>query len=180
MLCERRRLPGHVTAFKDYDVYLDATVAFHAELLNLKERVAFMRHNIDPLTGVYQQAQLLHELLAEQQRQKATGEVYTLFLIGLDIKEINQKLGRSAGDKVLQAAIANVRLALSDKDQIYRVMGAEFVICLPRKNTQDAEQMKEPILEKIGEAVSAATDKSEPTFNVNCWTSRNGLPTLSI
>lgn len=162
-----KRFAGHVTVVEDYDVYLAVAGAFRTELLNLKERVAFTLHNIDPLTGTYKQTQLLPELRAEQQRQKETGEAYSLFLIDLDLKEVNKKLGRNAGDKVLQAAIANMRQTLTAKDRIYRLAGAEFVICLPGKNARDAEQMKERLLARIGEAVSIATSKSEPTFKVN-------------
>lgn len=162
-----KRFAGHVIEVEDYDAYQEAATAFQADLLNLKERVAFTLHNIDPLTGAYCQSRLLPELRAEQQRQKQTGGAYSLLLIDLDLKEINNKLGRNAGDKVLQAAIASVRQALTAKDRIYRLVGAEFVICLPGKDARDAEQMKELLLARIGEAVSAATSKSEPTFQVN-------------
>ena len=162
-----KRFTGHVIDVEDYDAYLEAATAFKTGLLTLKERVAFTLHNIDPLTGAYLQSQLLPELRAEQQRQKQTGGAYGLFLIDLDIKEINNKLGRNAGDKVLQASIASIRRALTAKDSIFRLVGAEFVICFPGKSARDAEQMKEILLARIGGAVSEATSKSEPTFTVN-------------
>ncbi len=161
------RLTGHLTGVEEYDAYLDTASAFRNELLNLKERVAFTLHNIDPLTGAYKQSQLLPELRAEQQQQKETGEAYSLLLIDLDLKEINNRLGWHAGDKVLQTAIAGVRQALSAKDRIYRLVGAEFVICLPGKNVRATEQIKELLLVRIGNAVSSTTSKSEPTFKVN-------------
>lgn len=162
-----KRLAGHVTMVEDYDAYLQSVNVFCAELASLKERVAFTLNNIDALTGAYKQSQLLPELRAKQQQQKESGGAYCLFLIDLDLKEINQKLGHSAGDKVLQSAIANVRQALTAKDGIYRMVGAEFVICLPGKKARDAEQLKELLLNRIGEAVSATTSKSAPTFQVN-------------
>lgn len=162
-----KRLDGHVTAVEDYDAYLGCVSAFSEALLKLKERVAFTLNNIDALTGAYKQSQLLPELRAEQQRQKENGGAYSLFLIDLDLKEINQKLGRAAGDRVLQAAIGNVRQVLTTQDRIYRLVGAEFVICLPGKKASDAEQMKELLLARIGDAVALTTSKSEPTFRVN-------------
>lgn len=162
-----QRMSGHLTAVEDYDAYLQAETAFRAGVLALKERVAYTLHNIDPLTGAFKQSQLLSELRAEQQRQRESGEVYSLFLIDLDLKEINQKLGRSSGDKVLQSAIANVRQALTVRDRIYRLVGAEFVICLPGKSARDAEHMKERLLAKIGEAVAAILSKSGQTVKVN-------------
>lgn len=162
-----KRLEGHVTGVDDYDAYQACANAFSGALLNLKERVAFTLHNIDALTGAYKQSQLLPELRAEQQRQREGGGAYSLFLIDLDLKEINQKLGRAAGDKVLQAAIANMRQVLTAQDHIYRLAGAEFVICLPGKKASDAERMKEQLLARIGDAVAATTSKSEPTFQVN-------------
>lgn len=162
-----QRLSGHVTGVEEYDAYLANAAAFRDELLNLKERVAFTLHNIDPLTGAYKQTQLLPELRAEQQRQKESGAPYSLFLIDLDLKEVNKKLGRQAGDQVLQTAIAKVRQALTAKDRVYRLVGAEFVISLPGKSAKDAERMKELLLRRIGEAVAATTSKSEKTFTVN-------------
>lgn len=161
------RCASHVIGVEDYDAYMEAATAFKEGLQALKDRVAFTLHNIDPLTGAYLQSQLLPELRAEQQRQKRTGAAYGLFLIDLDIKEINNKLGRHAGDKVLQASIASIRLALTANDIIFRLVGAEFVICFPGKSARDAEQMKEILLTRIGGAVSDATSKSEQTFRVN-------------
>lgn len=161
------RMSGHLIAIKDYDAYLHTARVFRTELLCLKERAAFTLHNIDPLTGAFKQTQLLPELRAEQERQKKTGEVYSLFLIDLDLKEINKKLGHSVGDRILQSAIANIRRALTSSDRIYRLVGAEFVICLPGKSARDAEQMKEKLLAKIGEAVVSIISKSEQILLLN-------------
>lgn len=162
-----KRMAGHITAVEDYDAYLQAAATFRSDLLAMKDRVAFTLNNVDSMTGAFKQTRLLQELRAEQQRQKETGQPYCLFLIGLDMKEINKKLGRGIGDKVLQTAIANVRQALSPKDRIYRLEGAEFVICLPGKHAQEAERLKELLLSGIGEAVAATTRKIDPTFQVN-------------
>lgn len=162
-----KRLAGHLTTVEEYDAYLESAIAFRAEILNLKKRVAFMMNNIDPLTGAYRQAQLLAELRAVQQRQRESGEACSLFHFDLDLKELNREFGRTAGDRVLQAAIANVRQAITAKDRIYRLLGAQFVVCLPGKNARDAEQMKAPLLAGIAEAVSATTGKSDEAFKVS-------------
>lgn len=162
-----KRLAGRSTGVDDYDDYLGTAISFRDQLNLVKERVAFMLHNIDPLTGAYRQSQLLPELRAEQQRQRETGAAYSLLLIDLDLKEINQRLGHDTGDKVLQTAIANVRQALGARDRIYRLVGAEFVICLPGKSAADAEPIKERLLAQIGIAVAATASKIDPTFKLN-------------
>jgi diguanylate cyclase (GGDEF)-like protein len=162
-----QRFAGHVTAVEDYDAYLKAAAAFSAELLDLKERAQYTLQNLDPLTGAYMQAQLLPELRNEQQRQRESGEAHTLFLVDLDLKELNKKRGQGAGDRLLHSAVGYMRRELSVKDRIYRSVGAEFVICLAHRSAQEVERLKERLTAGIGSALSEATNKSETRFTVD-------------
>lgn len=142
-----------LVAIEDYDFYLGSVAQFREELVGLHRRVAHTLQNIDPLTGAFSHAQLLPNLKAEQQRLKESGAQCSLLLIDFDLKEINKSHGHEIGNKVLRAAILCIREALSPGDNIYRYVGAEFVVCLPGKSTGDAELVKEMLLQKIGEAL---------------------------
>lgn len=154
-LLYQKQVAGRVTDPADYDAYMDSSGALRAELVKLKERIAFTLHNLDTLTGVFKRANLFPYLRGEQQRMARSGHAYSLFLIDLDLKQINQQAGREAGDRLLQTAIAGVRGVLSEQDRIYRLVGAEFVICLPGKRASEAEQLKDALLAPIGAAIAA-------------------------
>jgi diguanylate cyclase (GGDEF)-like protein len=140
---------------------------FRGELVGLQHKVSFTLQNIDSLTGAFNNSKLLPDLKAEQQRLKESGKPYSLLLMDIDLKEINKTHGRDIGDKVLRTTISSVRDALSDGDKIYRYGGAEFVICLPGKNTSEAELAKEELLKKIGEALVHATGEAAASLQIH-------------
>lgn len=152
---------------RDYDAFLEDVAKFQDTLTGLKQRVAFTLQNIDSLTGAFQRARLLPDLTTEQKHVKESGAAYSLLLLDIDLKEINQHLGHSIGDKVLRACIFGIRDLLNPKDKIYRYSGAEFVICLPGKNMREAEQCKELVLKKIGEALVDVTGQTAASLHVH-------------
>ncbi|MBZ0092208.1 MAG: diguanylate cyclase [Sulfuricellaceae bacterium] len=155
-----------LVATEDYDLYLGSASQFRDELANVRLRVSHTLQNIDSLTGAYNHTKLLPDLKAEQQRLKESGAQYSLLLMDLDLKEINKSHGRELGDKLLRTTILSIREALSPVDKIYRYGGAEFVICLPGKNTDDAEQVKEMLLQKMGEALLETAGESDTAFHI--------------
>lgn len=151
----------------DYDRFLDSVSRFREEMLGLRQRVTHTLQNIDSLTGAYNHAKLLPDLRAAQQQLKAGGAPYSLLLMDIDLKTINQSQGRDVGDKVLRTAIASVRECLSAADKIYRYGGAEFVICLPGLNSEGAELIKETLLQKLGEVLAEAIGQAVATLRIH-------------
>lgn len=158
-VCLKIKATGLV-AEEDYDQYLGKVSQFREELVGLHRRVSHTLQNIDALTGAYNHIKLLPDLKSEQQQLKKNGAPYSLLLMDLDLKEINKSHGRDVGDKVLRMTIFGIKEALSTGDKIYRYGGAEFVICLPGKAKDDAEQVKEQLLKKIGEALAAMSGEN--------------------
>lgn len=160
-VCRRLEGTGMVSA-RDYDELIGKIATFRGELVSMQHKVSFTLQNIDPLTGAYNHSRLLPDLKTEQQKLKDSGKSYSLLLMDIDLKAINQSRGRNTGDKVLQTAILGIRAALGAEDKIYRYGGAEFVICLPGKGVNDAEIVRESLMKKIGEALTeVAGDASE-------------------
>lgn len=165
-VCLKIKATG-VVVEEDYDQFLGGVSRFRDELVGLRSRVSFTLQNIDALTGAFNNSKLLPDLKAEQQRLKENGKPYSLLLMDIDLKEINKAHGRDIGDKVLRTAISSVRETLSAGDKIYRYGGAEFVICLPGKNTGEAELAKEALLKKIGEALVHATGEAVASLDIH-------------
>ncbi len=98
------------------------------------KREAQIRHlaHHDALTGLANRAQFsarLHEALSRASRYGHSG---ALLFMDLDrFKSINDSLGHSAGDLLLQTVAERVRACLRDTDLLFRMGGDEFTIILP-------------------------------------------------
>lgn len=162
---ERKRAEN-MTFPVDYDSYQATANTLREELLVLKERAAFMLQNIDPVTGAYRQASLLPRLRADMQRQESSAEACSLLLLDLDLKAIGARLGQSLCNEVLQSAIAALREVLTPRDEIYRMAGAEFAICLPGRAVREVEQFKGRLSAVIGAAVAKPMKRIEAVLPV--------------
>lgn len=164
-LCIKSKALGSVSV-DDYDLFLGELSTFKEELLSLQRRVSYTLKNIDPLTGAFKQPKLLPDLREVQQRLKESTTPYSLLLMDIDLKTINKNHGRNIGDKVLRSTIMGIREVLSAGDKIYRYGGAEFVICLPGKNENDASAVREQLLKKISEALVEAMGDPNTALNI--------------
>lgn len=165
-VCKHLVATGMVTT-RNYDGLIGQIAAFRGELIGMQHKVSYTLRNIDSLTGAYQNSRLLPDLKAEQEKLKQGGKLYSLLLMDIDLKTINQNRGRNAGDKILQTAILSIRETLGDGDKIYRYGGAEFVICLPDKSVNDAEIVREKLMQKIGEALGEVAGENPDALNIH-------------
>lgn len=115
-----------------------ATLAFHDALTGLPNRKLLVDH----LTRAIYQAR----------RDKCNLAVY---FIDVDrFKVINDSLGHSAGDKVLQAVAARVTASLREADTVARMGGDEFVVLTPDiHGVEDAVHIAQKIRDAIREPI---------------------------
>lgn len=120
-----------------------STVTLSGALVE-SDRAHRRRSTVDPLTGLFNR-NALEQRLAELDADASGGEVsHALLLCDLDhFKRVNDDLGHSAGDTVLQEVAYTMRASLRAGDSIYRVGGEEILVVLPGATKADAVNIAE-------------------------------------
>jgi diguanylate cyclase (GGDEF)-like protein len=97
------------------------------------------RAMIDPLTGALNRRSF--DLVADRERIRAgrNGSAVTLAYFDLDdFKDVNDRLGHTAGDRLLRVFAASVRAAVRGTDTLCRIGGDEFILMLPDTDAREA------------------------------------------
>lgn len=106
----------------------------------------------DPLTGIYNRRKSMEELDGELQRSMRYDRPFSLLMVDLDrFKSINDRLGHSAGDVVLQRFVGVVQPILRGTDTFGRWGGEEFIIILSETDKNGALRMAERIRKAVSE-----------------------------
>lgn len=100
----------------------------------------------DPLTTALNRRGLLQALQSELERSRRSHREMVALLVDLDdFKQINDRYGLSAGDRVLVEVVERMRGALRRTDHLSRVGGDEFVVLLPETRPGEARMLAEKI-----------------------------------
>lgn len=92
----------------------------------------------DSLTGLPNRAQFTDRLEASVIRARSTGGAVGLLFLDLDnFKDVNDRLGHHAGDRLLMVAGERVRAQLRGHDMVARFGGDEFVVLLDELRSRD-------------------------------------------
>ncbi len=93
----------------------------------------------DPLTGLENRRQLLHDLERDVARAKRTGEPLTVAMVDLDhFKAYNDTHGHLAGDRYLRTFSHFLESQIRTMDVAGRYGGEEFLLVLPDTDAADA------------------------------------------
>lgn len=128
------------------------------DLVHLRTRQLHQRSNYDSLTKLPNRHFLIEQLehqidLAGQ----AHNPIAVLFLDLDRFKVINDNLGHSVGDEVLKVAAQRLSSVISNKDNIARWGGDEFVIFLTDfQNRSDIENVARKITESLEKVIHLA------------------------
>jgi diguanylate cyclase (GGDEF)-like protein len=133
-------------------------VATHADITEQRRdeaRIAFLAQH-DVLTNLPNRA-LLHERLEHALTgMPESGRHLAVFMLDLDrFKEVNDTLGHSVGDALLQAVTERLRSCVRETDTIARLGGDEFVIV---KHVTEPAVEAAALARKIQEAIAAPYD----------------------
>jgi diguanylate cyclase (GGDEF)-like protein len=109
--------------------------------------------HLDPLTELFNRASFLEQAARELQRAARAGRPATALVINLEaFKQINQRYGQLAGDRVLRHFSRLLVMALRAEDLCARWSGASFSVLLTDSDRDGAERL----VQRLDDAVSAA------------------------
>jgi diguanylate cyclase (GGDEF)-like protein/PAS domain S-box-containing protein len=95
-----------------------------------EEQLAYLAYH-DPLTGLPNRIVVEQQLdLALARARRTRGSVVMMFVDLDDFKEVNDRLGHAAGDRLLAAVATRLRGVLRDSDLLARQGGDEFLVLL--------------------------------------------------
>ena len=85
----------------------------------------------DTLTGLPNRMRFMEQLDASILKASASGEKLAVIFVDLDgFKQINDRLGHSAGDRTLVVVAQRLRAALRETDIVARLGGDEFIVLM--------------------------------------------------
>lgn len=104
----------------------------------------------DPLTGLGNRRDFYNFFNISFLGSSARKQPFALVMADIDhFKNINDKYGHKAGDKVLCHVADIFRTQCRETDKLYRWGGEEFLMLMPRTSTDEARQVLERMLKKL-------------------------------
>ena len=128
--------------FADIQSHLSDEVArANSVILDLQTQVKSLEitSTLDPLTKTFNRHALQKHFEELLSKNRNTNELFVIMLDIDNFKNINDRFGHIAGDKILIFIAKLLKKALRDGDKVYRFGGEEFLILLNRTDLAGAE-----------------------------------------
>jgi diguanylate cyclase (GGDEF)-like protein len=111
------------------------------------------RATTDDLTGLANRRAALETMAREIERSRRFGRPLTLAYLDIDhFKEINDRAGHAAGDRVLVGLASVAQASIRSIDTVARIGGDEFVVLMPETGADTAL----PLIDRLRDACSRA------------------------
>ena len=123
----------------------------NAQIHQLKEKVKLLeeKSNLDALTKAFNRRALENYLEKLTKKGSLKRELHLLMIDIDNFKQINDKYGHVAGDKILVFIAHTLKKTLREGDKVFRYGGEEFVVILNRIDTQNCIKIANRILQLI-------------------------------
>jgi diguanylate cyclase (GGDEF)-like protein/PAS domain S-box-containing protein len=148
-----RHIESQGSVIRDANGKVSKVVVVSRDISERKHAEAYIRHlaHHDGLTGLPNRVLLADRLgVAIVQAHRDQRRAGVLF-IDLDrFKDVNDKLGHQAGDRLLQSVAERMQASVREGDTVARLGGDEFVVLLPNiRDHSDTERVANKILENL-------------------------------
>ncbi|HEX9738527.1 MAG TPA: GGDEF domain-containing protein [Candidatus Limnocylindria bacterium] len=118
----------------------------------------------DPLTGLFNRAQIYVALDQEVRRSRRSLRPFCLLMVDMDgLKLINDSLGHERGDAAIRGIAGVIRRSIRTVDSAYRYAGDEFVVLLPETDFAGAFVVAEKIRQGAEELGAVLAREDAPT-----------------
>jgi len=109
------------------------------DLLQLRYETALLASNRDGLTGLFNHAYFKHLLDLEVKRSLRQRHPTSLLMLDIDgFKSLNDRLGHTGGDSILEEVGRRIRASVREIDIAARYGGEEFAVVLPYTGIEGA------------------------------------------
>ena len=129
-------------------------VALFSDLAQKKEyeKLIWQQANCDPLTGLLNRRMFYERLEQEMRRAQRNKTALALLFLDLDrFKEVNDMLGHTAGDQLLQQVAQRLRACVDEPDGVARLGGDEFAVMVEQaQSSAEPTRIAEEILRQLG------------------------------
>lgn len=146
--------PKEVHIYKGHYFGKDVIIAVASDIAERKRTESRLRElaTIDSLTRLPNRNTLLDRLGQAIRRARRNRKLLGLLFLDLDrFKQINDSLGHTVGDRLLQEVAERLRSLVRDEDTVARLGGDEFVVLLDQMGQpEDAGVVAEKIIDRIG------------------------------
>ena len=129
------------------------------EVEQIRQRERFKEEALnDSLTGLFNRRAWDNLISLEEERCKRYGHPTAILMIDLNnLKTVNDSLGHTAGDELIQKAAMALKGCVRSNDIVARLGGDEFAILSIENNQVNAENLVNRVLQVFAEAnISAA------------------------
>ena len=122
----------------------------------------------DPLTGLPNRSLFLDLLSLELNHAKRDNKMLAILFLDLDgFKQVNDNLGHSTGDKLLQRVAEILKGCIRQSDTLARLGGDEFIIIIPNiRNEKDVKKITEKILLEFRKPLLKETENYPVTTSI--------------
>ena len=119
----------------------------------------------DALTGCINRTLLFDRLGQEIRRAERLRQRFAVMFVDLDrFKQVNDRYGHAAGDKVLQAVADRLMAVLRRSDTVARVGGDEFVLLIPQVGD---DQALATLIRKVQLAIDRPVRDEEALYRIS-------------
>jgi two-component system, sensor histidine kinase ChiS len=124
--------------------------------------------NTDELTGLYNRRFMIHAGNREFTSTILLNRPLSVIMLDIDFfKDVNDRYGHAAGDRILQHLADIIRNNIRGIDVAVRYGGEEFVVILPGTTGKGAEQAAEKVRNLVEKSRVSTSDNQIMTYTVS-------------